>query len=51
MEQGQRGLRNGAGFYDFKDTDLAAYRAARLAAFVGLLRHRGLMPRRGAGPG
>ncbi len=51
MEQGQRGLRDGAGFYDFKDTDLATYRAARLAAFVGLLRHRGLMPRRGAGPG
>lgn len=51
IEQGRRGLRDGAGFYDFKDTDLAAYRTARLSAFVGLLRHRGLMPRRGSGRG
>jgi 3-hydroxybutyryl-CoA dehydrogenase len=47
MAQGRRGLRDGAGFYDYTNTDLAAYRTARLSAFVGLLQHRGLMPRRG----
>jgi len=46
MEQGRRGLRDGAGFYDFADVDTAAYRTQRLAAFVSLLRHRNLMPRR-----
>ncbi len=48
MAEGRGGLREGAGFYDYAGRDLAAYRTARLSAFVGLLRHRGLMPRRAA---
>jgi 3-hydroxybutyryl-CoA dehydrogenase len=51
MAEGRRGLRDGAGFYDFTNVDAAEYRAMRLATFVALLRHRDLMPRRRVGGG
>jgi 3-hydroxybutyryl-CoA dehydrogenase len=44
MAQGRRGLRDGAGFYDYAGVDVAAYRAARLTDFVAMLRQRQLMP-------
>lgn len=45
MELGRRGLRDGAGFYDYEGVDPAAYRAERLTEFVSLLRQRDLLPR------
>ena len=45
MANGRRGLRDGAGFYDYSGVDIDAYRAGRLTAFVALLRQRELMPR------
>jgi 3-hydroxybutyryl-CoA dehydrogenase len=45
MEEGRRGLRDGQGFYDYRNQDVAQYRNDRLAAFVALLRHRGLLPK------
>jgi 3-hydroxybutyryl-CoA dehydrogenase len=39
MEQGRIGLRTGAGFLDYTDMDVDAYREQRLAALVGMLRH------------
>ncbi|CAN5155096.1 3-hydroxybutyryl-CoA dehydrogenase [soil metagenome] len=47
MANGRRGLRDGAGFYDYADTDVTAYRDARMTDFITLLRQRDLMPRRG----
>jgi 3-hydroxybutyryl-CoA dehydrogenase len=44
MEEGRRGLRDGQGFYDYRNQDIAQYRNDRLAALVALLRHRGLLP-------
>ncbi len=44
MELGRRGLRDGAGFYDYEGVDAAAYRAGRLGDFVAILRQRDLMP-------
>ncbi|KQX18666.1 MULTISPECIES: 3-hydroxybutyryl-CoA dehydrogenase [unclassified Sphingomonas] len=44
MAQARRGLRDGAGFYDYDGVDVGAYRTGRLADFVALLRQRGLMP-------
>jgi 3-hydroxybutyryl-CoA dehydrogenase len=44
MHEGRRGLRDGAGFFDYRGQDVESYRNARLAAFVALLRHRDLMP-------
>jgi 3-hydroxybutyryl-CoA dehydrogenase len=49
MATGRKGLRDGAGFYDFAGVDRDAYRAKRLTAFVDLLKYRNLMPRRGGG--
>ncbi|WP_157218096.1 3-hydroxybutyryl-CoA dehydrogenase [Flavisphingomonas formosensis] len=46
MREARRGLRDGVGFYDYAGTDVAAYRNARLADFVTMLKQRGLMPRR-----
>jgi 3-hydroxybutyryl-CoA dehydrogenase len=42
MEEGRIGLRTGAGFLDYSGLDLDAYRDARLAALVDMLRHFGL---------
>ncbi|MEA2881070.1 MAG: 3-hydroxybutyryl-CoA dehydrogenase [Bradyrhizobium sp.] len=42
MEAGRIGMRSGAGFLDYADKDIDAWREQRLAAFVELLRHFGL---------
>jgi 3-hydroxybutyryl-CoA dehydrogenase len=39
MHEGRIGLRTGAGFLDYSDMDVDAYRAKRLQAMVDLLRH------------
>lgn len=44
MARHRRGLRDGAGFYDYAGVDLDAYRTARLSDFVAALRQRGLLP-------
>ena len=41
MAQGRLGLRSKAGFLDYSDMDVEAYRHDRLSAFVGLLAHMG----------
>src|SRR3954469_22339849 len=42
MEQGRIGMRSGAGFLDYAGKDIEAWREARLAALLELLRHFGL---------
>lgn len=42
MEAGRIGLSSGAGFLDYSQMDISAYRRQRLAAFVSMLRHLGL---------
>ena len=42
MAESRTGLRDGGGFLDYADRDVAAYQRERLAAFVGLLEHFGL---------
>lgn len=42
MAEGRIGMRTGAGFLDYADKDIAAWREQRLAALVELLRHFGL---------
>lgn len=44
MKSGRNGLRDGIGFYDFRNMDVPAYRKARLSEFVGILKHLDLMP-------
>ena len=44
MEEGRKGLREGAGFYDYKDLDVDAYRKQRLDQFVKLLEYLDLLP-------
>ena len=44
MANQRRGLRDGVGFYDFRETDVAAYRLERMVSFVELLRHLRLLP-------
>lgn len=44
MEQGKRGIRDGAGFYDYEGVDVSDYRRKRLTDFVAALRQRNLMP-------
>jgi len=50
MAQGRRGLRDGAGFYNYEGVDVGAYRTGRLTDFVALLRQRQLMPKFADGP-
>lgn len=45
MQSNQNGLRDGVGFYDYRNIDIEAYRNAKLGAFVALLKHLDLMPR------
>lgn len=45
MRAGRNGVREGEGFFDYRNMDTAAYRDARLTEFVQLLGHRGLLPR------
>ncbi|WP_108662965.1 3-hydroxybutyryl-CoA dehydrogenase [Acuticoccus kandeliae] len=42
MEEGRNGLKDGAGFFDYRDRDIAAYRKARLGAMLAQLRLTGL---------
>ena len=43
MNAGQVGLKTGSGFFDYESTDIAAYRKARLGAFVNQLKDAGLI--------
>ncbi len=43
MDEGKKGLREGEGFYDWRGTDVAAYRREVLSRLVGTLRHQGLL--------
>lgn len=43
MAEGRIGLSTGSGFLDYSGLDIPAYRRERLAAFVGMLRHMGLL--------
>jgi len=51
MHDGRRGLRDGKGFFDWSDVDVATYRRDVLARQLALLRHLGLAPRPGAALG
>src|ERR1700682_3514785 len=42
MQEGRIGLRTGAGFLDYSDLDVDAYREQRLSQLVDMLRHFGL---------
>jgi 3-hydroxybutyryl-CoA dehydrogenase len=44
MAQGRLGLKTGAGFYDYQDTDVAAYRQDVMARQVALLKQLSLVP-------
>ncbi|WP_028696474.1 3-hydroxybutyryl-CoA dehydrogenase [Pseudomonas cremoricolorata] len=41
------GLRDGVGFYDYREQDISAYRAQRMQHFIERLRQGGLLPRIG----
>lgn len=43
MRDGRQGLRDGRGFYDYADRDMAAYRRETLSRFTGLMRHMRLL--------
>ena len=42
MAEGRNGLKDGKGFYDYRDTDVPAYRQDVLRRTLGQLRHAGL---------
>jgi 3-hydroxybutyryl-CoA dehydrogenase len=44
MESQRRGLRDGVGFYDYRDRDVGKYREQKLTEFIELLSLRGLLP-------
>lgn len=44
MREGRNGLRDGIGFYDYRDRDIAAYQRERLTEFVRLLDRLALLP-------
>ena len=44
MREGRNGLRDGQGFYDYRERDVDAYRQQRLGDFVKLLQHLSLLP-------
>jgi len=44
MRAGQRGMREGRGYYDFRDRDVEAYRREKLSRFVRLLDQLGRIP-------
>ena len=45
MAQNRNGLRDGEGFYNYKNVDVSAYRNEKLSSFIGLLKHLDLTPR------
>lgn len=44
MAEGRLGLRSGSGFLDYEGMDVPAYQRQRLSAFVGMLKHMGMLP-------
>ncbi len=44
MEEGRIGLRTGQGFLNYDGMDVPAYQRERLAAFVAMLKHMGILP-------
>ena len=44
MAEGRLGLRAGSGFLDYEGMDVTAYQSERLKAFVGMLKHLGMLP-------
>jgi 3-hydroxybutyryl-CoA dehydrogenase len=44
MKNNRNGLRDGKGFYDYKDTDVNLYREQRLRDFIAQLRHSNMLP-------
>lgn len=44
MQEGRIGLKSGQGFFDYRNTDTAAYREDVLTRQVGLLKHLNLLP-------
>jgi 3-hydroxybutyryl-CoA dehydrogenase len=44
MRSGKNGVRDGAGFFDYKNVDTAEYRGDRLRDFVALLQYKHLLP-------
>ncbi len=44
MKNNRNGLRDGQGFYDYKDTDVNLYREQRLRDFIAQLRHSNMLP-------
>lgn len=47
MREGRNGIRDGQGFYDYRDQDVDAYRQQRMGDFVKLLQHLSLLPKAG----
>ena len=44
MREGRNGIRDGEGFYNYRECDVAAYREERMGDFVKLLQHLSLLP-------
>ena len=44
MESGRNGLREGEGFFDYREIDTNAYRQQRIKDFVSLLQYKDLLP-------
>jgi 3-hydroxybutyryl-CoA dehydrogenase len=44
MRENRNGIRDGQGFYDYRDRDVEAYRQERMGDFVKLLQHLSLLP-------
>ncbi|MCY1465505.1 hypothetical protein D9M71_836580 [compost metagenome] len=44
MQNGRNGLRDGQGFYDYRELDVDAYKQQRIGAFVSKLESSGLTP-------
>ena len=47
MRENHNGIRDGQGFYDYRERDIDAYREERMGDFVKLLQHLSLLPRAG----
>ncbi len=45
MKNNRNGLRDGVGFYDYREVDVSAYRKRRMSDFVGILKFMKLIPK------
>jgi 3-hydroxybutyryl-CoA dehydrogenase len=45
MKEGRNGLRDGKGFFDYKDVDVPAYRDRRMTDFVRLMKYLDILPK------